>query len=98
MHFDGNEYLIIINYYSKMPFVHKIPPSQCNAAKMISTLKELFAEHDIPESLCSDNGPSALFAEFAADWNFDHSTSVPTNPHSNGQAEVAVKIINGLLT
>ena len=26
MHFDGNEYLIIIDYYSKMPFVYKITP------------------------------------------------------------------------
>ena len=101
MHFDGNEYLIIIDYYSKMPFVHKIPPSQCNAAKMISILKELFAEHGIHESLCSDNGPqftSALFIEFAANWNFNHCTSAPTNPHSNGQAEAAMKIVMGLLT
>ena len=83
-----------------MPFVHKIPPSQCNAAKMISTLKELFAEHGIPESLCSDNGPqfaSGLFAEFATDWYFDHCTSAPTNPCSNGQVEAAMKIIKGLL-
>ena len=87
MHFDGNKYLIIIDYYSKMPFIHKIPPSQCNAAKMISTLKELFAKHGIPESLCSGNGPqfaSTLFAEFAADWNFNYCTSAPTNPPSNG--------------
>ena len=85
----------------KMPFICKIPPSQCNAAKMISTLKELFTEHGIPELLCSDNGPkfaSALFTEFATNWNFDHCTSAPTNPHSNGQAEAAVKIVNGLLT
>ena len=98
MHFDGNEYLIIIDYYSKMPFVRKIPQSQCNAAKMISILKELFAKHGIQESLHSDNGPqfaSTLFAEFATDWNFDHCTSAPTNPHSNGQAEAAVKIIKG---
>ena len=25
--------LVIINYYTKMPFIRKIPPSQCNAAK-----------------------------------------------------------------
>ena len=101
MHFDGNKYLIVIDYYSKMPFVHKIPPSQCNAAKMISILKELFAEHGIPESLHMDNGPqftSALFAEFATDWNFDHCTSAPTNPCSNGQVEAAMKIVKGLLT
>ena len=101
MHFDGNEYVIIIDYYSKMPFVHKIPPSQCNAAKTISTLKELFCEHGIPELLCSNNGPQfagAHFAEFATDWNFDHCTSTPTNPHSNGPAEAAVKIVEGILT
>ena len=32
---------------------------------------------------------SALFTEFAADWKFDHCTSAPTNPHSNGQAKAA---------
>ena len=101
MHFNGNEYHITIDYYSKIPFVHKMPPSQCNAAKMISTLKELFAEHGIPESLGSDNGPqfaSALFAELATDWNFNHCTSAPTNPHSNGQTEASMEIIKGLLT
>ena len=30
--------------------------------------------------------------------NFTHHTSSPTNPHSNGQVESAVKIIKGLLT
>ena len=95
-----SQYLIIIDYYSKMPFVCKITLSQCNAAKTISILRELFTEHGLPESLCSDNGPqfaSTLFAEFAADWNFDYCTSAPTNPHSNGQAKVAMKIIKGLL-
>ena len=49
--FDGFEYLIIIDYYTKMPFIRKIPPSQCNAAKTISVLKELFSEHGIPETI-----------------------------------------------
>ena len=75
-------------------------PSQCNTAKTISVLKELFSEHGIPETLRSDNGPqfaSHLFAEFAKEWNFDHNTSSPRNPRSNGQAETAVKIVTGLL-
>ena len=25
--FDGFEYLVIVNYYTKMPFIRKIPPS-----------------------------------------------------------------------
>ena len=78
-----------------------MPTSQCNAAKTISMLKELFAQHGMPESLHTDNGPqfaSALFAEFADEWNSAHHTSSPTNPGSNGQDEAAVKIVKGLLT
>ena len=50
-------------------------------------MKELFAEHGIPEVLHTDNGPqfaNSLFTEFATDWKFDHNTSSPRNPKSNG--------------
>ena len=69
--------------------------------KKISVLKELFAEHGIPEVLHTDNGPqfaNALFTKFATDWLFDHNTSSPRNPRSNGQAEAAIKTVRGLLT
>ena len=103
MLFYGSEYLVIIDYYSKMPIIQKIPTSQCSAARTITHLKELFDEHDILESIRSDNGPqfsSHLSKEFAEEWNFTHHTSSPTNPppHSNGQAESAVKVIKDLLT
>ena len=55
--FDGSKYLVIVDYYSKMPIVRKMPTSQCNSAKTITVLKELFAEHGIPEEILSDNGP-----------------------------------------
>ena len=73
-----------------------MPLSQCNAAKTISVLKELFSKHGIPKTLRSDSGPqfaSHVFAEFAKEWNFDHNTSPPKNPRSNGQAEAAVKVV-----
>ena len=101
MTYDGSEYLVIVDYYSKMPIVWKMPTSQCNSAKMITVLKELFAEHGILEEIRSDNGrqfASHLFAEFPKDWNIKHSTSSPRNPRSNGQVESAVKIVKGLLT
>ena len=99
--FDGFEYLVIIDYYTKMSFIRKIPPSQCNAAKTISEFKELFSEHGIPETIRSDNGPqfaSHQFAEFTKEWNFGHTTSSPRNPRSNGQAEAAIKVATGLIT
>ena len=78
-----------------------MPPSQCNANKTISVLKELFPKHGILETLRSDNGSqfvNHMFTEFAKEWNFDHSTSSPRNPRSNGQAEATMKIVKGLLS
>ena len=101
MMFDGSEYLVIVDYYSKMPIVRKMPTSQCNSTKTITVLKELFAERGIPEEIQSNNGPqfaSHLFAEFTKDWNIKHSTFSPRNPRSNGQAESAVKFVKGLIT
>ena len=39
-----------------------------------------------------------MFTEFAKEWNFDHNTTSPRNPRSNGQAEATVKIVKGLLS
>ena len=67
----------------------------------ISVLKELFTEHGIPGVLPADNGTqfaNALFTKFATDWKFDHNTSSPKNPRSNGQAEAAMKTVKGSLT
>ena len=100
-HFDRSEYLVVTDYYSKMPIRRRIPVSQCNASKIISVLKELFTEHGIPEVLHTDNGPqftNALFTEFATDWKFNHNISSPRNPRSNSQAEAAIKNVKGLLT
>ena len=100
--FDGFEYLVIFDYYTKMPFIRKIPPSQCNAAKTITVLKELFSEDGIPETIRSrtlaHNSPAISLPSLPKEWNFDHTTSSPRNPRSNGQAEAAVKVVKGLLT
>ena len=73
---------MIVDYYTKMPFVRKMTPSQCSSAKMIAAMKELFTEHGIPEIIRMDNGlqfASHLFAEFTKDWNIDHELSSPQN-------------------
>ena len=100
-HFDRSEYLVVTDYYSKMPIIRRIPAPQCNASKTISVLKELFTEHGIPEVLCTDNGSqfvNTLFTKFATDWKFNHNTSSPRNPRSNGQAEAAMKTVKVFLT
>ena len=84
-----------------MPIIRRIPASQCNASKTISVVKELFAEHGIPEVLHPDNGPKfadALFTELVTNWKFDYNTSSPRYPRSSVQAESAMKTVKGLLT
>ena len=49
----------------------------------------------IPDIIISDNGPefsSAQFQAFSRDYGFEHKTSSPRYPQSNGQAEAGVKI------
>ena len=99
--FDRSQYIIVTKDYSKMPVINRIPAYQCNAAKTISIVKELFAGYGIPECLCNDSGPkftNMLFAKFATEWKFDHNTSSLRNPRSNVQAEVGMKIIKGFLS
>ena len=54
----------------------------------------------IPEVVVSDNGPqfaAEAFEEFAQVYSFEHVTSSPYFPQSNGEAERAVKTIKDLL-
>ncbi|KAL7886024.1 hypothetical protein AOLI_G00063190 [Acnodon oligacanthus] len=71
-------------------------------AKLTSTYSEAVIEHF--KSLCmarahccrfrTDNGPqfsSESFRKFASEWDFQHETSSPRSPQSNGEAERAVR-------
>ena len=78
-----------------------MPSSGATAAAVISKMKELFAKHGVPDILKSNNGPqyaSAAFTEFAAEWGFQHKTSSPHHPTSNGFAESMVKIVKTAFT
>lgn len=63
-------------------------------------LKAHFARYGIPNTVVSDNGPqysSQEFQRFSQLWEFDHKTSSPGYPQSNGKAESAVKTAKRLL-
>lgn len=92
---DGREYLLVADVYSKYPIV-KLLPQQATSCAVIRLLKEIFAEQGTPERLMSDNGPqysSAIFADFAKEWNFHHVTSSPRYPQSNGFIERQVQTV-----
>ena len=94
----GNDYLIVVDYFSKYPEVIKL--NRKNATAVITALKTVFARHGIPDEFVSDNVPfgSAEFREFADTWNFKNITSSPRYPRSNGQAERFVGTVKSMLT
>ena len=66
------------------------------AKEVITHTKSIFARHEILEAVISDNGPQfalAAYCQFAQDFQFEHITSSPYFPQSNGEAERAVGTI-----
>ena len=56
---------------------------------MIEELKRQFGVHGIPAEVVSDNGPqfsSSEFQEFAKDYGFKHTTTLPHYPKANGES------------
>ncbi len=96
---NNDVYLVVVDYYSRYPEMTRLTTT--TSAMVINKMKSFFARHGIPEKVVSDNGPqyaSAEFARFAAEWSFQHVTSSPLYPQSNGLAEKYVHIMKRLLT
>lgn len=89
---------------SSRRLLQQIPhPKKLNSttsAAIINHLKSIFAEHGIPESLVTDNGPqysSREFAAFCDHWGINHITSSPLYSKSNGFIEPMVQTVKNLL-
>lgn len=84
----NNTDYIVVDYYSRYFEVEKITSLTSN--RVIQKLMPMFARFGIPQTLISNNGPcysSREFKDFARAWNFEHITSSPLYPQSNGMAE-----------
>ena len=95
---NKHNYLLIVDYYSKYPFIRKL--REFSRKEVIDIIKQIFAEQGVPERLISDNGlhfSSQQFKEFAKGWDFEHITSSPKYPQSNGMAERCIQTIKGAI-
>ena len=99
-HFNDNKYLIIADYYSKYPFVRKMP-KPCTSHAVVAATKGLLSEQGVPEKIISDNGrhfDCVNYRSFAETWGFDHITSSPHYPQSNGFIERCIQTVKNTLT
>ena len=97
-HFRGHDYLLLVDYYSNYPEITKL--ASLSSSNVILHMKSIFARHGIPRVLVSDNATcyaSRSFKMFANEFNFEHRTSSPGYPQSNGKAEKSVGIVKGVL-
>ncbi|RXN12172.1 Transposon Ty3-G Gag-Pol poly [Labeo rohita] len=97
-HLKGNNYLVVIDYYSNYPELALLlnMSSKC----VITHAKSIFARHDIPQTVVSDNGPcfsSKEWQDFSVQYDLKHVTSSPENAQLNGKAEKGVHILKQLL-
>ena len=95
---EKKQYLLAVDYYSRYIEIARL--NHLRATEVILHAKSMFARHGIPEKVITDNGPqfsSTEFCQFSNTYEFEHTTSSPYFPQSNGEAERAVKTIKSLL-
>lgn len=96
--FKGNDYIVIADSYSGFFDFKKLRTTTSKA--IIEQLRNWFSIHGVPRVLKSDNGPqytSGQFVRFKKEWNFEHVTSSPHFPRSNGFAERHVAVAKSIL-
>ncbi len=91
--YKGKWYLIVSDYFSKMPFVR--PVSSTSARVTIAAMKGIFSENGIPHKVVSDNNPfnSFEFKQFAKTYGFEVVSSSPEYPRGHGLIERHVQTI-----
>ncbi|KAL9953715.1 hypothetical protein ACROYT_G041171 [Oculina patagonica] len=76
--YQGNSYLLCVDYFSKWIEVDKL--DDFTSRNTISYLKSQFSRHGIPDQLITDNGSqftSSEFNAFTKCYGFEHTTSSP---------------------
>ena len=97
--FLGKMLLVAVDATSKWMETH-IMSSTTSTAK-VNKLREIFAQHGLPEVLVSDNAANFISKEFETFIRKNgvvHVTSAPYHPASNGLGEPAIQTVKSGIT
>ena len=98
-HWEQRDFLLVVDYYSR--YVEVVKLDDIKSRTVVNHTKSIFARYGIPSVVRSDNGPQYSgqeYQQFSKEWKFEHQTSSPYYPKSNGLAEKAVQTVKMLLT
>lgn len=97
LEFKANNYLIVVDFYSK--WIEMIKLKRKTANEINTELLKIFARFGIPHIIIGDNMPldSHECKEFAKENDIKIITTSPRYPQSNGMAERAVGICQNIL-
>ena len=96
--FNGTQYVLISDYFSKFPYMFK---AKTNFWSLRDHLINLFAIEGYPDEIVTDNGPpfsSQEFNRFLSKLGITHTTLSPLYPRSNGSVERMVQTVKTLLS
>ena len=96
-YFEGDSYLLIVDYTSQLPIIRKL--SSITGKAITHHMQVIFATYRWLNTLVTDNGPCYTSKEFQMlmeSMSVNHITSSPHYPQSNGLAEKFVGIIKNL--
>ena len=97
--YDGDNYLIIADYFSKYPIIEKLGSDTSSNAIAKLTLKTL-SIFGVPQRVISDNGPQfqgSAYQKLMQDYGIEHITSSPWHPQSHGFIERMIRTTKNLI-
>ncbi len=90
----NKDYVIVADYTSKYFDISQLENTE--ASTVVMHTKRIFSKFGIPKLVFSDNGPqytSSDYKKFAREWDFQHDTSSPEYPQSNGFIERTIQTL-----
>ena len=81
-HFEGNLYLLLVDYTSHFPIMRKL--KSMTAQHIADHIKQIFAKYRWADALVSDNGPcytSEVFKQLMKEYQVNPITSMPHYPN-----------------